>query len=102
MEIELDAKVVIDLVRKDSCDLNCLGALMANCKEGLKEIPYDKVLHCFKEANKCADNLARRGAMLEQDFIVFIHPPTEVELLINLDVVGTMYDRFVSSALEVV
>ena len=40
--------------------------------------------------------------MLEQDFIVFIHPPTEVELLINLDVVGTMYDRFVSSVLEVV
>ncbi|XP_030923186.1 uncharacterized protein LOC115950077 [Quercus lobata] len=102
MEIELDAKVVIDLVRKDSCDLNSLGALVADCKEGLKEIPYVKVLHCFREANKCADNLTRRGAMLEQDFIVFIHPPTKVELLIDLDVVGTMYDRFVSSALEVV
>ena len=73
-----------------------------NCKEGLKEIPYVKVMHCFREANKCTNNLARRGAILEQDFIVFIHPPTEVELLVNLGAVGTMYDRFVSSVLEVV
>nr|POE91303.1 hypothetical protein CFP56_60970 [Quercus suber] len=97
----ISAKVVIDLVRKESCDLNNLGALVANCKEGLKKIPYVKVMHRFREANKCADNLARHGALLEQDFIVFIHPPTEVELLLSLDVVGTMYDCFVPSSLEV-
>lgn len=58
-------------------------------------------MHCIKEANKCANNLARRGALLDQDFFVFIHPPPEVELLIRLDAMGTMYDHFVSSSLEV-
>lgn len=57
-------------------------------------------MHHFTEANKCAVNLARRGALLDQDFVVFPHPTLEVELLIRLDVVGTMYDRFVTSSTE--
>ena len=97
VEIQLDAKVVIDLVRKESSNLNSLDALVDDCKEGLKQIPNVKIMHCFREGNKCADNLARQGALLDQDFVVFIHPPPEVELLIRLDTVGTMYDRFVSS-----
>ena len=94
VEIELDAKVVIDLVRKETSKFNSLDALVAVCKEGLKKISNVKFMHCFREANKCADNLARQGALLDQDFVVFIHPPPEMELLIRLDAVGTMYYRF--------
>ena len=75
VEIELDAKVVIDLVRKESNNLNSLDALVADCKEGIKRIPYVSLRHCFREANKCANNLARQGALLDQDFVFFIHPP---------------------------
>ena len=100
VEIELDAKVVIDLVRKESNSLNNLDALVADCKEGLKKIPNVRLRHCFREANKCADNIARRGALFDQDFVVFIHPPLEVELLIRLDAMGTLYDRFVTSSSE--
>ena len=100
MEIELDAKVVIDLVRKVSCNFNSLDVLVDDCKEGLKQIPNIKIMHCFREGNKCANNLARRGALLDQDFVVFIHPPLEVELLIRLDTVGTLYDLSVSSSIE--
>nr|POE67484.1 hypothetical protein CFP56_51155 [Quercus suber] len=100
MEIELDAKVVIDLVRKDSNNLNSFDALVADYKERLKKIPNVRLMHCFREANKCANNLARRGALLDQDFVVFIHPPLEVELLIRLDAMGTIYDRFLTSSIE--
>ena len=74
VEIELDAKVIIDLVRKDSKNPNSLDALVADYKEGLKKIPNIRLMHCFREANKCAYNLARRAALLNQDFVVFIHP----------------------------
>ena len=97
VEIELDAKVVIDLVRTESSYFNSLNALVDDCKEGLKQIPNVKIMHCIREGDKCADNLARHGALLDQDFVVFIHPPPEVELLIRLDTVGTLYDRIVSS-----
>ena len=74
VEIELDAKVVIDLVRKDSNNPYSLDALVADYKKGLKKIPNVKLMHCFRKADKCAYNLARRVALLNQDFVVFIHP----------------------------
>ncbi|XP_075649824.1 uncharacterized protein LOC142620320 [Castanea sativa] len=69
VEIELDAKVVLDLVGKESSNPNSLDALVVDCKEGLKNIPFLRIKHYYKEANKCTDNLARRGALLGQDFI---------------------------------
>ena len=74
VEIELDAKVVIDLVRNESSYFNSLNVLVDDCKEGLKQIPNVKIMHCNREGDKCADNLARHGALLDQDFVVFIHP----------------------------
>ena len=38
--------------------------------------------------NKCADALVRRGALLPQDFVVFLDPPMEVSLLLSLDSAG--------------
>ncbi|KAK7841089.1 hypothetical protein CFP56_015784 [Quercus suber] len=81
--------VVIDLVRKESNNLNSFDVLVADCKEGLKKISNVRLLHCFRETNKCADNLARRDALLNQVFTVFIHLPSEVGVLIRLDARGT-------------
>ena len=57
-------------------------------------------MHCFREANKCADALARRGALLPQDLMIFMNLPPNVVMLLSLDAIGTMYDRFVPSSLE--
>ena len=56
-----------------------------------------KIQHCYREANKCADALARCGALLNQDFSIFLEPPPGVALLLGLDLAGAMYDRFVPS-----
>ena len=55
------------------------------------------VQHCYKEANKCADALARRGAFLPQDSVIFQEPPTEVSFLLSFDSADVLYDRTVSS-----
>ena len=47
-----------------------------------------KIQHCYREANKCADALVRRGALLSQDFAIFLEPSTDVSLLLSLDVIG--------------
>ena len=71
--------------------------IIADCLEGLQKIPRTRVQHCYREANKCANALARRGALLPQDFVIFHFPPAEVSLLINLDATGTMYEHRRSS-----
>ena len=59
MEIELDAKVVIDLVGKETSNPNSIDTIVADCEEGLKEIPFVRIKHCYREANKCADALTK-------------------------------------------
>ena len=66
VEIELDAKLVVDLLKKADGNLNC--------KEGPKKIPRFKISHCFREANKCADALAKKEASLSQDFVILSSP----------------------------
>ncbi|KAL0016315.1 hypothetical protein SO802_003384 [Lithocarpus litseifolius] len=98
---ELDAKLVVDLLKKDMEKSNSIDVLVADCKEGLKEIPMVRIQHCYREANKCADALARRGALMDQDFTIFLNPPSDVVFLLSLDSAGTLYDQLVTSGLEV-
>ena len=72
---------------------------MADCKEGLKHIPQVKVQHCYREANKCANTLARWGAMLAKDFVLFLQPPSDVLFLLNLDYSGVTFDRSLPASL---
>ena len=55
-----------------------------------------KIQHCYRQANKCADALARRGALLPQDFVVFLEPPADVALLLSLDAAGVAFDQIVN------
>uniref|UniRef100_A0A7N2R816 RNase H type-1 domain-containing protein n=1 Tax=Quercus lobata TaxID=97700 RepID=A0A7N2R816_QUELO len=67
--------------------------IIADCIEGLQKIPRTRIQHCYREANKCADALARRGALLPQDLVIFHSPLVDVALLINLDATGIVYER---------
>ena len=75
IEIELDAKVVIDLLEKDGDYPNKNDIIVADCREGLKKFSSVKIQHCFREANKCADALARRGGSSLSRFYCFLSTP---------------------------
>lgn len=79
--IELDAKIVVDMLKKNEGSSNSNDIILADCKEGLQKIPKVQIQHCYREANKCANALARRAAMLSQDFVIFQFP-AEVALLV--------------------
>nr|POE77134.1 putative ribonuclease h protein [Quercus suber] len=92
MEIELDAKLVVDLISKEGSQPNSNDVIVADCGEGLKKIPRVRVLYCYRKANKCAHALAHRGALLSQDFVIFSFPPSDVSLIVSLDASGAMYE----------
>ena len=91
--IELDVMLVIDLIRSTNHNQNGNNNLVADCKEGMARIPKVHIQHCYKEANKCADALARRGALLPCNFIVFDSPPADVASLLSLDKARVWYER---------
>ncbi|KAK9993202.1 hypothetical protein SO802_022905 [Lithocarpus litseifolius] len=98
--IELDSKLVVDLLKKELNNPNDIDVLVADCRNSLRSIPSVRIQHCYRESNKCADALTRRGALLRQYFSIFLEPPFDVALLLSLDAAGVLYDRVVSSILE--
>ena len=62
--IELDAKLVVNLVQKGSDRPSGNDVIIADCIEGLQKILRTRIQYCYREANKCVDALARRGALL--------------------------------------
>ena len=86
--IELDAMLVVNLLRSTNHNPNGNNNLVADCREGMARIPRVQIQHCYREANKCVDALARRGALLPCNFLVFDSPPPppiDVALLLSLD-----------------
>lgn len=73
--IELDSKLVVDLLKNELDNPNRIDVLVTDCKESMRAIPCVRIQHCYREANKCADALARKGAWLSQDFSIFLVPP---------------------------
>ena len=88
---------MVDMLQKNEGNSNSNDVILADCKEGLQKIPRVQVQHFFREANKCIDTLARRDALLSQDFVIYQSSPANVALLVSLDGVGTFYERFCSS-----
>ena len=62
--IELDAKLVVDLLQKEDRNQNSLDVILGDCKAGLRDIPVVEIQNCYRETNKCADALSRRVSLL--------------------------------------
>ena len=52
-----------------------------------------QIKHCYREANQCADKLAKSRAKLEQDFVIYDSPPSEINMLLFYDLFGMFFDR---------
>ena len=50
-------------------------------------------MRCFREANKCADALAQRRPITQQDFVIYDSPPTNIVMLLFYDNIGMYYER---------
>ena len=75
LEVELDAKVVADLMN-NTTSLNAdFAAIVADCRQLLSQIPQVKVSHCYREVNRCVDALARLGYTTSLNVMFFNFPP---------------------------
>lgn len=71
IEVELDAKSILDAVSNPEYSNIFASSLMEDCRHLVKQVPRIRLKHCFQEANRCADALARIGGLLDVDFNVF-------------------------------
>ena len=101
LEVELDAKVVMDLINSNSQSNAAYTSLLVDCRLLLNRIPLARVNHVFWEANHCVDALAKNGCTLEEAFCVFDSAPPFVKELLCLDVNWVNYYRLLAANLAI-
>ncbi|KAL0006134.1 hypothetical protein SO802_013695 [Lithocarpus litseifolius] len=61
--VELDARVVIDLINSNVDTVKPYSPLLYDCRCLLRRFPQAQVKHVYREGNRCADALANWGCL---------------------------------------
>ena len=98
LEVELDAKVVLDVISSGNSLIAAYSSLLFDCILLLEKISHYTVKHVFREANKSVDTLARMGCSLQEDLVFFDYPPSNViAALISADKNGKTFCKHVAN-----
>ena len=77
--MELDAKVIVQLVLSNNNSNRAYSPLLNDCKFLLSRFQHFKVNHVFREANRVANKLAKEGCSSPFEFVILDNPDS-VEL----------------------
>ena len=94
--VELDALSVVLLMTNNNANL-LMELLLTDCRNLLREIPNKQIVYAYREANQCADALAKLGATSLSYFTVFLCPPPVMDRLLAYDKANMCYNRLVNS-----
>ncbi|KAL0001474.1 hypothetical protein SO802_015255 [Lithocarpus litseifolius] len=100
--IELDAKAVVDVFLNPNYQNNAVSPILEDCRNLLLRFQQVQIKHCFRQANRCADFLARMSFDQVSDFISFICLPEDIRNLLEEDVAGLYVNRVYSVSVSVV
>ena len=95
--VEFDAELIVLLLNNYSINNIMLEPLLGDCRTLLKKFHGTIVQHIFREANQCADALAKFGATLSSDFVNFVNPPPVVEDLLAFDKAELYCNKLIST-----
>ena len=102
MVIELDAKVVVELVQSETTSNAFYSSLLAEYRFLLGRSQHCKVQHVFREVNRVADALAKLGCHMQENFVIMDSPPSDVmSNFVYLDAMGEKFYRLIASNLAI-
>ena len=93
--IKMDALSVVLLMSNNTANL-LMEPLLTDCRNLLSEILNKQIFHIYREANQCADALAKLGASNVDSFIIFLYPPPVVESIITSNKASLRYNRLIN------
>ena len=76
--IELDAQAVVDVMKNNAYVNNVVSPILDDCRQLVARFQQIQFRFCYRQANRCANLLARMGAVQEDDFKSFVSPPVDI------------------------
>ena len=90
--IEMDAEFIVQLVSRPSMVNLMLEPILFECRNLIQTFPNSSVAHVFREANGCANRLARMGAeLVVTDFLFLFEQPDVVGEMLASDKAGIVF-----------
>ena len=62
--VEIDAKAIVDALGNTEYVNNIISLILDDCKLLVTQFNWIQFKHCYREANQCADSLARMESVL--------------------------------------
>jgi ribonuclease HI len=97
LEIEMDSLVAVELVKSITTPNAFLSIIMTDCRSLMERFEICSLKHIFREANGCADLLAKAGCDQTPNFISFPNTPAYVLEALAFDVSNAIRFRLISS-----
>jgi ribonuclease HI len=97
LEIEMDSLVAVELVNSITTSNVFLSAIVTDCRSLMERFELCSLKHIFREANGCADVLAKAGCVQSSDFLSFSNAPAHVLEALAFDVSNATRFRLISS-----
>ena len=76
--IDLDAKVIVELLGNPLYVNNVISLILDDCMMLVSRFQQIRIKHCFREVNKCADSLTRMSFIQDVDFSSFVSLPMDM------------------------
>ena len=97
LNIEIDIVVLVHLLTNLGTINHMLEPLLNDYRNLVKLFPNCSVTHIYKEANCCADKLAKMGATQDIDLLILYEPPHVVDDLLGFDKAELFCNRLIVS-----
>ena len=95
--IELDAKVVVELVQSETTSNAFYSSLLAEYRSLLGRFQHCKVQHVFREVNRVTDTLVKLGCHMQENFVIMDSPPSDVmSNFVYSDAMGEKFYRLIA------
>ncbi|KAL0004547.1 hypothetical protein SO802_012108 [Lithocarpus litseifolius] len=92
--VELDTSMIVDALTKPEYANNIIPPILDDCRQLLTHFQQVQIRHCFRQANRCIDMMARKGAEQQLDFCVFKKLVGNLPKSVNLSSLQRVYLDF--------
>ncbi|KAK9998309.1 hypothetical protein SO802_017912 [Lithocarpus litseifolius] len=93
VDIQTDAKAVVDVINNPSYSNRVALPIVDDCRQLISQLGQVWIGHCYREANFCADFLARKWALQNCCFSVYQDLPVDLLDFISADKEGVFCNR---------
>ena len=78
LEVEMDAKTIVDAIGNLDYVKNIISPILDDCRLLISKFHHVRFKHRFRQANQCADGLAKKSLRMTTDFLRYDSPPVDI------------------------